>query len=355
MNLDQILDLAVNSRSKVSDIHVAPGKPCTFRVDGELVPIDEKILMPTDTEAFANELMTDKERAIIEEKGEVDFAYSKVGKCRCRVNVFNQRGTLAVALRLLTYDIPSPESLGLPDALVNLTSKRRGLILVTGVTGSGKSTTLAALIHTITQNYNRSIITLEDPIEYLHNHGKSMVVQREIGTDTFSYANALRAALRQDPDVILVGEMRDLETISIAVTAAETGHLVFSTLHTTNAVNTVDRILDVFPPHQQSQIKVQLAGVLECIISQQLLPTTTHKGRVAAFEVLLANPAVRNLIRDSKAYQIPNIIQTSRKEGMMLMDEAILEHYKNGKITVEAALSYCQDIQSMKKKLNILY
>ena len=355
MNLEKILDVAINSRSKVSDIHIAPGKPCTFRVDGELVPIDEKVLMPNDTEALANELMTDKERAILHEKGEVDFAYSKVGKCRCRVNVFNQRGTMAAALRLLTYDIPTPESLGLPQALVNLTSKRRGLILVTGITGSGKSTTLAALIHTITQNHNRSIITLEDPIEYLHSHGKSMVVQREIGTDTFSYANALRAALRQDPDVILVGEMRDLETISIAVTAAETGHLVFSTLHTTNAVNTVDRILDVFPPHQQSQIKVQLAGVLECIISQQLLPTNAHKGRVAAFEVLLANPAVRNLIRDSKAYQIPNIIQTSRKEGMILMDDAILEHYKNGKISIETALSYCQDIQSMKKKLNILY
>lgn len=355
MKLDQILTAAVESNRMISDIHIAQGKPVTFRIDGELVPLDDKILQPEDTKALANELMSEREKAVIKELGEVDFAYSQVGKCRCRVNVFNQRGTLAAALRMLTYDIPSPESLGLPNVLVNLTSKRRGLILVTGVTGSGKSTTLASLIHHITQNYNRNIITLEDPIEYLHSHGQSMVVQREVGTDTNSYANALRAALRQDPDVILVGEMRDLETISIAITAAETGHLVFSTLHTTNAVNTIDRILDVFPPYQQSQIKVQLAGVIECIISQQLLPKIGHKGRVGAFEVLLANPAVRNLIRDSKAYQIPNVIQTCRKEGMIMMDDAVLEIYKKGMIDVETAISYCHDISSMKAKLKILY
>ncbi|NLY82300.1 MAG: type IV pilus twitching motility protein PilT [Clostridiales bacterium] len=354
MKLEKLLKLAIENERLVSDIHVAPGKPCTFRIDGELVPVDDKILEPKDTKSLAEELMAEKDKKVLEESGEVDFAYSKDGLSRCRVNVFNQRGTLAIALRLLTFDIPKPEDLGLPNALVNLTSKRRGLVLVTGVTGSGKSTTLASLIHNITTNYNRNIITLEDPIEYLHKHGKSMVVQREIGTDTFSYGNALRAALRQDPDVILVGEMRDLETISIAVTAAETGHLVFSTLHTNNAVNTIDRILDVFPPYQQPQIRVQLAGVLECIISQQLLPKSKG-GRVAAFEVLLANPAVRNLIRDAKAYQIPNVMQTCRKEGMILMDDAILEIYKKGEIDIEIVLSYCQDVQSMKKKLNVLY
>ncbi len=355
MNLDQILTLAIDSDRMVSDIHIAPGRPCTFRIDGELVPVDDIVLKPDDTKALADELMTDKDRNVLKELGEVDFAYSQIGKCRARVNVFNQRGTLGIALRLLTYDIPNPKDLDLPDSLINLTSKRRGLVLVTGVTGSGKSTTLASLVHHITENYNRSIITLEDPIEYLHSHGQSMVVQREIGTDTFSYGNALRAALRQDPDVILVGEMRDLETIAVAVTAAETGHLVFSTLHTTNAVTTIDRILDVFPPHQQTQIRVQLAGVLECIISQQLLPKIKGGGRVAAFEILLANPAVRNLIRDAKAYQIPTIMQTSRKDGMLLMDDAILELYKKEKIDIETALSYCQDIQSMKKKLNVLY
>ncbi len=355
MKLEKLLKLAIENERLVSDIHVAPGKPCTFRIDGELVPVDDKILEPKDTKSLAEELMAEKDKKVLEESGEVDFAYSKDGLSRCRVNVFNQRGTLAIALRLLTFDIPKPEDLGLPNALVNLTSKRRGLVLVTGVTGSGKSTTLASLVHHITENYNRSIITLEDPIEYLHSHGQSMVVQREIGTDTFSYGNALRAALRQDPDVILVGEMRDLETIAVAVTAAETGHLVFSTLHTTNAVTTIDRILDVFPTHQQTQIRVQLAGVLECIISQQLLPKIKGGGRVAAFEILLANPAVRNLIRDAKAYQIPTIMQTSRKDGMLLMDDAILELYKKEKIDIETALSYCQDIQSMKKKLNVLY
>jgi twitching motility protein PilT len=226
----------------------------------------------------------------------------------------------------------------------------KGLVLVTGPTGSGKSTTLATLVEVINKTHNKHIITLEDPIEYLHRHDRSIVNQREIGIDSHSYASALRAALREDPDVILVGEMRDLDTISTAITAAETGHLVFSTLHTTGAANTIDRIIDVFPPHQQQQIRIQLAGVLEAVVSQQLLPRISG-GRIAAMEVMRTNPAIRNLIRESKTHQLDTIIQTSRKSGMITMDEAIHGLYENGEITKDTALEYAQDPQNMKRKL----
>ena len=231
-----------------------------------------------------------------------------------------------------------------------LTELKRGLVIVTGPTGSGKSTTLASLVDVINSTQNVNVITLEDPIEYLHRHNKAIVNQREIGVDSFSYTSALRAALREDPDVIMVGEMRDLDTISTAITAAETGHLVLSTLHTTGAANTIDRIIDVFPPHQQQQIRIQLAGVLESVISQQLLPKV-FGGRVAAFEVMHTNTAIKNLIRESKTHQIDNIIQTNRKLGMMMMDDAIMELYMRGEISKETALEYAQDQQNMKRKL----
>lgn len=234
----------------------------------------------------------------------------------------------------------------------NLTSKKRGMVLVTGATGSGKSTTLASLIGVISKNYKKTIITLEDPIEYLHGHGKGMVLQREIGYDSMSYANAVRAALRQDPDVILVGEMRDLETISIAITAAETGHLVFSTLHTNSAASAVDRMIDVFPPFQQQQIRVQLAGVLEGVVAQQLLPRQ-EGGRVAAYEVMLAVPAIRNLIREEKSFQIPSIIQTNKKMGMQTMDDAIYDLYMKSYITAETAISFAHDAAGMSQKINL--
>lgn len=349
----EILEVAEAYEKKVSDIHFAPGTPCLFRVDGELLRMNDQLLTPEDLEELCKPLLTKELSEILEEKGEVDFAYSIKGKCRSRVNIFKQRGTLAMAFRLLSYEIPTPEELGLPQALVNLTDKRRGLILVTGVTGSGKSTTLASLIHMITETSSRNVITLEDPIEYLHHHGKSMVTQREVGVDTNSYSNALRAALRQDPDVILVGEMRDLETISIAVTAAETGHLVFSTLHTSNAASTIDRIIDVFPPYQQTQVRVQLASVIECIVSQQLLPKATGRGRVGAFEIMLANPAIRNLIRESKAFQIPTIIQTSKKLGMQTMDDAIETLFIKGLVTADTAVSFAQDPTAMGRRVNI--
>jgi len=351
--IQEILIEANVSERKISDVHFAPGSPCMLRVDGELVPMDDQVLMPADIETLAEPLFTPDLRKEYEEKGEVDFAYSVKGVARSRVNVYKQRGTMAIAFRTLAFDIPTPEQLGLPNSIVQLADKRRGLVLVTGVTGSGKSTTLAALIHRITENSRRNIITLEDPIEYLHNHGTCMVTQREVGIDTLSYANALRAALREDPDVILVGEMRDLETISTAVTAAETGHLVFSTLHTSNASATVDRIIDVFPPYQQQQIRVQLASVIEAIISQQLLPKASGNGRVGAFEVMLANPAIRNLIRESKAFQIPTIIQTNRKDGMRTMDDAIFDLFKKGLITGETAQSYAHDPASMGRNVGL--
>ena len=258
---------------------------------------------------------------------------------------------MAIALRLVGTEVPSPEKLGVPSSVIDLYQRKRGLVLVTGPTGSGKSTTLAAIIDKINNNRECHVITLEDPIEYLHRHKKSMVNQREIGLDSQSYANALRAALREDPDVILVGEMRDFETISVAITAAETGHLVLSTLHTIGAASTVDRVIDVFPPHQQQQIRVQLANVLEAVISQQLIPRSDGLGRVAAFEVLHANHAVRNLIREGKSHQLMSVMQTNRKAGMIGMDEAIQQLYYDGKIDREMAIQFAQDPDGMENKL----
>jgi twitching motility protein PilT len=265
--------------------------------------------------------------------------------------VFKQKGTLAFVIRLVNSIIPTPESLGLPESVIDLTNRKRGLVLVTGPTGSGKSTTLASLINVINEKYNRHIITLEDPIEYTHVHKKSVVNQREVGIDTFSYAGALRAALREDPDVILVGEMRDLDTIATAITAAETGHLVFSTLHTIGAVPTIERVIDVFPVNQQAQIRLQLATLMEAIISQQLLPTADGNGRIAAFEIMYANPAIRNLIRESKAHQIPSIVQTSKKQGMVTMDDCLYDLYMAHKITQDEAINFAQDPAALTKRL----
>ena len=256
-------------------------------------------------------------------------------------------------MRSLPFNIPEPEDLGIPREVVEMTSRKRGLVLVTGPTGSGKSTTLASLIHVINRTYPYHIITLEDPIEYLHRHDKSVVNQREIGSDSTDYAQALRAALREDPDVILVGEMRDLETISTAITAAETGHLVFSTLHTIGADKTIDRIIDVFPPNQQQQVRIQLASVLECIVSQQLLKKADGSGRVAALEVLFANNAVRNLIRESKTYQIPSVMQTNKRGGMQTMDDALYDLFMRKVIDADTAVTYAQEPVSMNRKVNL--
>ncbi len=343
--------LVMANEKGASDVHITVGVPPKCRVNGELMNIGAPELTPEDTVKMVMSLMNDHQRAVLEEKGEVDFSYAIQHLGRYRVNVFKQRGSYAAAIRLVGTTIPKPEDLGIPSSVVELTSKKRGLVLVTGPTGSGKSTSLASILNIINENYSSHIITLEDPIEYLHKHKKSIVNQREVGNDSGSFAAALRAALRQDPDVILVGEMRDLDTISIAVTAAETGHLVFSTLHTIGAANTIDRIIDVFPPYQQQQIRIQLAAVIECIVSQQLIPVASGNGRVAAFEVMHANSAIRNLIREAKAHQIQSVMQTNKKAGMQTMDDALYELYAKRIIDAEKCIAFAQDPITMSRKV----
>jgi twitching motility protein PilT len=344
--------LMIAKQRNASDLHITVGVRPKCRDHGSLSELEEfDRLMPAMTQEIVGSMLQPHQKEILDEKGEVDFAYSIPELGRFRVNAFKQRGSYAAVLRLVGTTIPPAEKLGVPPSVVELTKRKRGLILVTGPTGSGKSTTLASLIDIINREQNVHIITLEDPIEYLHNHQKAIVNQREIGLDTLSYANALRAALREDPDIVLVGEMRDLDTISTAITAAETGHLVFSTLHTIGAAPTIDRIIDVFPPHQQTQIRVQLATVLESVISQQLLPTSDGRGRVAAFEVMHGSPAVKNLIREGKTHQIESIIQTSKKLGMQTMDDALFELYLKHRIDGEKAVEYAVDSVAMQEKL----
>ncbi|MBO5055924.1 MAG: type IV pilus twitching motility protein PilT [Lachnospiraceae bacterium] len=343
--------LKVAKDAGASDLHITVGVPPKMRVNGHLITMDFPRMLPPDTSQLLSEIMNEKQREKFEEKGEHDMSFSIPNFGRFRVNAYKQRGSVAIALRLVGTQVPSPEVLGVPDSVIDLYQRKRGLVLVTGPTGSGKSTTLAAIIDKINNNRECHVITLEDPIEYLHQHKLAMVNQREIGLDSQSYANALRAALREDPDVILVGEMRDFETISVAITAAETGHLVLSTLHTIGAASTVDRVIDVFPPHQQQQIRVQFANVLEAIVSQQLIPRADDLGRVAAFEVLHANHAVRNLIREGKSHQLMSVMQTNRKAGMIAMDEAIQQLYREGKIDREMAIQFAQDPDGMKNKL----
>ena len=349
-SLDEILRMSVEE--KASDIHFTAGCPPYYRIDGVLTPFKGDKLLPTDLEALLLPILDNRHRNELETNGQTDLAYAIPGVGRFRVNVYKQRGTLASAMRCLPFSIPDADSLGIPAEVQALTAKKRGLVLVTGPTGSGKSTTLASLVDIMNRKYPYHIITLEDPIEYLHRHQCSVVNQREIGSDSNDYAQALRAALREDPDVILVGEMRDLETISTALTAAETGHLVLSTLHTIGADKTIDRILDVFPPNQQQQVRVQLASVLECIISQQLIRREDGRGRVAALEVLFANTAIRNMIRENKTYQIISAMQTGKRQGMQTMDDAIYELFLRGDISADSAVSYAQKPGEMSGKVN---
>lgn len=349
LTVEDILSKA--KQAGASDVHITVGIPPKMRVNGALITMDGDRMTPADTLEIAVQVMNDKQKQRFEENGECDMSFAIAGQGRYRVNVYKQRGSIAMAFRLVDTQVPSAESLGVPQSVIDLYQKKRGLVLVTGPTGSGKSTTLASIIDQINNNREAHVITLEDPIEYLHAHKKSIVNQREIGLDSMSYAHALRAALREDPDVILVGEMRDFETISVAITAAETGHLVLSTLHTIGAASTVDRVIDVFPPHQQQQIRVQLANVLEAVISQQLIPTADGNGRVAAFEVLHTNPAVRNLIREGKTHQLTSVMQTNRKQGMITMDDALIQLYHDYRIDRDMALQFAQDQESMKMKL----
>lgn len=349
MNLTDIVNLGTEKNA--SDIHISVGIPPTFRIYGELVKIGDKPLTPENTKDLTMQVLNDYQRKTLEEKGELDFSYSNPGVGRYRVNAYKQRGSYGMALRIIPMEIPSMELLGLPPIVKDLSKLPRGLILVTGPTGSGKSTTLASMIDQINKERNCHILTLEDPLEYLHKHNKAIVNQREIGSDSLSFANALRGALRQDPDVILVGEMRDLETISIAITAAETGHLVLSTLHTLGAAKTIDRVIDVFPPHQQQQVRVQLSTVMQGVISQQLVPKAGNDGRVAAFEVMIATPAIRNLIREGKIHQVDTSIQTGSKFGMQTMDNSLVDLYKRRLITRDTALTQAFNQDEIRKYL----
>lgn len=352
MDIDKLLEFAVDKNA--SDTHITVGLPPTIRIDGKLQPMDMPKLTAEETEKVVMHLLRFKgKKDIFLRDGEVDFSYGIPSVGRFRVNVFKQRGTYAAAIRTVVIGIPTLEQLKMPFILKDIAQNTRGLVLVTGPTGSGKSTTLAAMIDLINAQRHCHILTLEDPIEYLHKHKKSIVNQREVGPDTKSFASALRAALREDPDVILVGEMRDLETISIAITAAETGHLVFSTLHTIGAAETIDRVIDVFPPHQQEQIRVQLSNVLKAVISQQLLKISTGKGRIAATEIMVTTPAISNLIREGKSHQIHSMIQTGGKYGMHSMDMNLTNLYRQGMIDMNQALNYAQDKEAIRKLLGI--
>lgn len=347
MNIIELVNLA--TARKASDIHITVGIPPVLRINGQLTIFEEEKLKPDDTKALVYETLNENLIKELEERGEIDTSFSSPGIGRYRVNAYKQRGSYGMALRIIPLEVPTIDDLGLPKVVKDLARLPRGLILVTGPTGSGKSTTLASMINQINNERRCHILTLEDPIEYLHKHNQSIVNQREIGTDSMSFANSLRAALRQDPDVILVGEMRDLETISIALTAAETGHLVLSTLHTIGAAKTIDRVIDVFPPHQQQQVRIQFSSAIQAIISQQLLPKADESGRVAAFEIMVATTAIRNLIREEKIHQIDTAIQTGAKFNMQTMDNSLLELYKKGLITKDTALMQSINQDNIKK------
>jgi len=336
MSIEQLLHLMIEKDA--SDLHLKVPSPPVLRIDGELTRLEH---LPGVTPQFVREslerITNTSQLETFERELELDFAYSISGLARFRVNAFFQRGTVSIAIRALPFEVPTIADLGLPPVCETFALKPKGLVLVTGPTGSGKSTTLAAMINHININRNKHIITVEDPIEYIHQDNKCLIAQRDLGDDTKSFATALRYALRQDPDVILVGEMRDLETISTAITAAETGHLVLSTVHTNTAPQTVERIIDVFPAHQQAQIRFQLSMVLECVISQILLPRAEGKGRVGAFEIMTGTDAIRNIIREGRTDQIPSYMQTGKQQGMQTIDQALLELVRTGLVTADQA------------------
>ncbi|MFY9495603.1 MAG: type IV pilus twitching motility protein PilT [Halanaerobiales bacterium] len=339
----------------ISDIHLTVNSKPIVRKTGDLQEYSQypEKLDNNKLQEIIQVLMNEGQLKEFEEKGELDFSFSIPGLTRFRVNAYRQRGAISVALRVIPTQVPSIEELGLPEILKQIALQRHGLVLCTGPTGSGKSTTLAAMINEINDKRNCHILTLEDPIEYLHSHGNSIVHQREVGIDTMTFAAGLRAALRQDPDVILVGEMRDLETISIALEAAETGHLVLATLHTTDAAKTVDRIIDVFPAHQQQQVRIQLSSCLNAVIAQQLLPRIDREGMVAALEILIGTAAVRNIIREGNSAQLETVMQTGAKYGMVVMNNYLVQLYERGIINMETVLRRCTNPEYVKKRLGM--
>jgi twitching motility protein PilT len=333
-----------------SDLHLTAGAPPTIRVHGDLIRlVDYPILSPRALQGMIYAILPQKMRERLEQELELDMSYALPGKARFRVNVYYQRDSLGAAFRLIPYEIKSVESLGLPSVVADLARYPRGFVVVTGPTGSGKSTSLAGMVDIVNRERSAHIMTVEDPIEFLHKHQQCIVNQREVGADTHSFAQALKHVLRQDPDVILVGEMRDLETISTAITAAETGHLVFATLHTQDAPQTIDRIIDVFPPHQQQQVRVQLATTLQGVVTQQLLQAVDGRSRAVACEVLICTPAVRNLIREGKVHQIYSIMQAGGRFGMQTMDQALANLVKEGKVTQQLAYERSHDPEELNR------
>jgi len=342
--MEDLLRLVVDEGA--SDLHICVGSPPALRINGELRKLQLPPLSPDDTETLARAVTSDANLQRVAEEGSVDFAFSFRGNDRFRGNVYRQKGQLGMALRTIPKRMMSLEEIGLPPAVSELLHLPRGLVLVTGPTGSGKTTSLASMLDVINATTAEHIMTIEDPIEYFHAHKKGIVNQREVGVDVPNFAEGLRRALRQDPDVILVGEMRDLETMETAITAAETGHLVFSTLHTTGAARTVDRIVDAFPEDRQEQIRVQLASNLKAVLSQLLLPRQDGNGRVAAFELMINTPSIAALIRDNKTFRIPNDILTGSKFGMVSLESSLVEHYLSGAISYDQVIGKAQDPQA---------
>lgn len=350
MIISEILKTVVQKNA--SDLFIIVGTPIAYKAEGRMVSIDDNPLKPDDTLTIMQDIYQIARRPMehLNECGDDDFSFSVAGVSRFRTSVYRQRGTLAAVIRIVRFDLPKPADIGLPDAVLKLADKTKGMVLITGPAGSGKSTTLACMIDRINHTRSAHVITLEDPLEYLHSHNKSIVSQREVHLDTDSYVSALRASLRQAPDVILLGEMRDHETMGVAMTAAETGHLLLSTLHTVGAANSVDRIIDAFPPTQQQQIRVQLAQVLQAVVSQQLIPAVDG-GVVPAFEIMIVNTAIRNMIRESKTHQMETVMYSSANEGMLTMDSSLLQLYQSGKITKKDALLYSLNPDTLMRRL----
>lgn len=349
MPLDSLVKEALEKSA--SDIHLSVGRPVTYRLHGKLVSMDQKNLTAQDLETMVREITTEEQRKKIEEVGGVDFGFSFKEEARIRASCFKERGNYGIALRPLPNRFFSFEEIGLSDKVIDLLKRPRGLVLITGPTGSGKTTTLASMLNFINENFPKHIITVEDPIEFMHPHKKALITQREVGEDVSDFSEAIVRGLRQDPDVILIGEMRDLATMEAAVRAAETGHLVFATLHTTGAARTVDRIIDVFPSHQQPQVRVQLSSILIAVISQALLPRLDGKGRLAAFEIMIATPAIRNLIREGKTYQIVSEIQTGARFGMKLLDDHLRELYDKGLISFDTMMEAAYEPKDLSEKI----